>query len=292
VNVTLLSTSPDVDVTTTVETLSWEPTVVCKKLDEDRSPYAEVGAVGPPDRHNHPITPRHNHGTYCSRCSATHMPQTSHMPRISPVHPKHGASKRLSPPAQIEYFCIIVFTIEFLLRICSCSADAGVLRFCVSIMNVVDILAIMPWWVMSIQTWTHSGGNDSLKALAVLRVLRLSRVMRVFKMSRKFTGLILLGQTFKKSASALIMLFLFVMMSLVVFATLMFNAESGTWDPVRLQFVREDGQPSPFESIPRTMWWCIVTMTTVGYGDDTPITVRVSSIGACSFAAAPSDLNT
>jgi len=214
VNVTLLSTSLDVNVTTTVETFSWEPMVVCKKLDEDRSPYAEI-----------------------------------------------------------EYFCIIVFTIEFFLRICSCSADAGLLRFCVSIMNLVDLLAIVPWWVMSIQTWTNSGSSDSLKALAVLRVLRLTRVVRVFKMSRNFTGLNLLGQTFKKSASALVMLFLFVMMSLVVFATLMFNAESGTWDPVRLQFVRDDGQPSPFESIPRTMWWCIVTMTTVGYGDNTPITV-------------------
>jgi hypothetical protein len=45
VNVTLLSTSPNANATTTVETLSWEPTVVCKKLDEDRSPYAEVGAA-------------------------------------------------------------------------------------------------------------------------------------------------------------------------------------------------------------------------------------------------------
>jgi hypothetical protein len=162
---------------------------------------------------------------------------------------------------------------------CSCSADAGILHFCLSIMNIVDLLAIMPWWVMSIQTWTNTDGSESLTALAVLRVLRLTRVMRVFKMSRNFTGLILLGHTFKKSASALVMLFLFVMMSLVVFATLMFNAEAGTWDPVRLQFVRENGQPSPFESIPRTMWWCIVTMTTVGYGDHTPITVRCGGKG-------------
>jgi len=166
-----------------------------------------------------------------------------------------------------------VFTIEFILRLCTCSTGPGILRFCFSVMNLIDLLAILPWWIMSIQRWTEQGGNDSLKALAVLRVLRLTRVMRVFKMSRNFTGLVLLGHTFKKSASALIMLFLFVMMSLVVFATLMFNAESGTWDPVRLQFVRDDGQPTPFESIPRAMWWCIVTMTTVGYGDDTPITV-------------------
>ena len=182
-----------------------------------------------------------------------------------------GATRRRQ---QIEYLCIIVFTIEFILRLCTCSTGPGILRFCFSVMNLIDLLAILPWWIMSIQRWTEQGGNDSLKALAVLRVLRLTRVMRVFKMSRNFTGLVLLGHTFKKSASALIMLFLFVMMSLVVFATLMFNAESGTWDPVRLQFVRDDGQPTPFESIPRAMWWCIVTMTTVGYGDDTPITVR------------------
>jgi hypothetical protein len=74
-------------------------------------------------------------------------------------------------------------------------------------------------------------------------------------------------------APQLAMLVFFVGMSLIVFATLMFQAEMGEWDEHRKQFVREDGGASPYESIPRTMWWCIVTMTTVGYGDDYPITV-------------------
>jgi len=106
--------------------------------------------------------------------------------------------------------------------------------------------------------------------LAVLRILRLTRVMRIFKMSRNFQGLILLMQTFKRSAAALIMLVFFVGMSLIVFATLIYYAEQGVYDVYREQYVREDGTATPFESIPTSMWWCIVTMTTVGYGDDYP----------------------
>jgi hypothetical protein len=58
----------------------------------------------------------------------------------------------------------------------------------------------------------------------------------------------------------------------VLFATLIYTFESGVYDEYRRQYVREDGTVSPFESIPGSIWWTIVTMTTVGYGDQFPVT--------------------
>jgi len=174
-----------------------------------------------------------------------------------------------SPYYEIEFFCIMVFTLEFVLRIFACPAGPGICRFLVQPMNIIDLLAILPFYI----DLSAPGGGGGLKGLAVLRVLRLTRVLRIFKMSRNFQGLILLLQTFKKSAAALIMLVFFVAMSLIVFATLIYYFEMGEWDEYREQYVRWDGSATPFESIPTSMWWCIVTMTTVGYGDTYPITL-------------------
>ena len=64
------------------------------------------------------------------------------------------------------------------------------------------------------------------------------------------------------------MLFFFMAIFSVLFATLIYTAEPGDYDSTRNQWVREDGSASPFESIPASVWWAIITMATVGYGDD------------------------
>merc|ERR1719424_909487 len=90
-------------------------------------------------------------------------------------------------------------------------------------------------------------------------------------MSKNFEGLIMLLRSLKKSGPALMMLFAFMGISGILFATLIFTIEGGEYDEHRKQYVRVDGSASPFESIPTSLWWTIITMTTVGYGDQYPV---------------------
>ena len=119
----------------------------------------------------------------------------------------------------------------------------------------------------------ESGG--SLSVLSVLRLIRLTRITRIFKMSKNggsLQGLLVLGTTLRKSAAALTMLFLFMLIFSILFATLIYTVEGGDYSAFRQQYIRADGSASPFESIPVSIWWTWVTMCTVGYGDQYPVT--------------------
>jgi len=76
--------------------------------------------------------------------------------------------------------------------------------------------------------------------------------------------------SFRRSQHALLALSFFVVMVLVVFSTLLYFIERGTWDPSIEMFLDSDGEPSQFTSIPAAAWFVLVTITTVGYGDITP----------------------
>jgi len=182
------------------------------------------------------------------------------------------------PFPEIEYFCIMCFSVEYLLRLFTCCAGPGLFRFIFDVMNTVDLLAIAPWYIQL--SFTDA---DGLKGLAVLRVLRLTRVMRVFKMSKNFKGLMLLVETLRKSVAALVMLIFFVVIIMILFSTLVYETEKGDYDVYRKQYVTWRGGQTGFESIPSSMWWCIVTMTTVGYGDVSPDTWVGQVIGIATM---------
>lgn len=179
-----------------------------------------------------------------------------------------------TPFREIEIFCICVFTIEYLLRAWSSPPPAGpgYLGYFIAPANLVDLASIMPFYIELVFDLIGRQGNSNLDVLSVLRLIRLTRVTRIFKMSKNFQGLAILAATFRKSAAALLMLFLFMLIFSILFATLIYTVEGGTWDAYRRQYVRPDGSLSPFESIPVSMWWTIVTMCTVGYGDQYPVT--------------------
>jgi voltage-gated potassium channel len=156
-----------------------------------------------------------------------------------------------------ELFSVCVFTIEYLLRLWACTCDAqyrhplfGRLRYAVSAGALVDLLAILPFF----------GPGPKSIDLRFIRVLRLARFMRIFKLGRYFNAARVISKVLKDKTSELCM-------CLVVMGLLIVIASSGMY------FVENGAQPDKFASIPETMWWCVITLTTVGYGDVFPVTI-------------------
>lgn len=164
----------------------------------------------------------------------------------------------IEPPVVFTYIeatCVIYFTAEYILRFV---AARNPLRFLRELMNFIDLLAILPYYV------TLAGAGDS-GSLSVVRVIRLVRVFRVFKLGRHSSGLVVLGKTLKSSQNELLLLLFFLSMGVLLFATAIYYSEHG----------REgegiDDAPV-FKSIPHSFYWAVVTMTTLGYGDLWPST--------------------
>lgn len=140
------------------------------------------------------------------------------------------------------------------------------LEFIKSPVNLIDLVSTLSFYFEIKQRLGESSGL--FEALSIVRILRL------FKLTRHSPGLRILIHTFKASAKELTLLVFFLMLGIVVFASLVYYAE-------RLQ----DNPDNKFESIPLGLWWAIVTMTTVGYGDMAPNTYVGMFVGAlCALA--------
>ena len=174
----------------------------------------------------------------------------------------------------LETGCIVWFVLELLIRFAACPDH---LSFFKDIMNVIDFLAITPYFISLV---THVVGDawengSQPSSLAILRVIRLVRVFRIFKLSRYSKGLQILGLTIRASLRELGLLIFFLIICVVLFSSAVFFAE------VDLQ---ADGL-SHFNSIPDAFWWAVVTMTTVGYGDMRPVGPWGKLVGSlCAIA--------
>lgn len=155
-----------------------------------------------------------------------------------------------------EVFSVAVFTIEYLARLWSCIVDPrysgflrGRVRLALRAMSIVDLLAILPFYLPFC-------GAD----LRSLRVLRLLRILRVAKIARYYASLDLIRHVFRSRKEELVLSTALMGLLLVVSSSLLFYCEN-------------TAQPDAFSSIPATMWWSVTTLTTVGYGDMYPVTI-------------------
>ncbi|XP_016414323.1 A-type voltage-gated potassium channel KCND2 isoform X2 [Sinocyclocheilus rhinocerous] len=162
----------------------------------------------------------------------------------------------------LDTACVMIFTVEYLLRLIAAPSRY---KFVKSVMSIIDVVAIMPYYIGLVMT----DNEDVSGAFVTLRVFR---VFRIFKFSRHSAGLRILGYTLKSCASELGFLLFSLTMAIIIFATVMFYAEKGS-------------SASKFTSIPAAFWYTIVTMTTLGYGDMVPKTIIGKVVGSvCSLS--------
>lgn len=163
-----------------------------------------------------------------------------------------------------EVFSISVFTIEYLLRLWTCTADnrlkrpvKGRIRFAMRPLALVDLMAILPFYIPMVIPLD----------LRFIRAVRLFRLFRLFKMGRYSESLKTFGNVLKEKKEELLITLFVVSILLVIASSLMY-------------FVENQAQPEVFSSIPAAMWWGVATLTTVGYGDVFPITPVGKLLGA------------
>ncbi|XP_077487016.1 potassium voltage-gated channel protein Shaw-like [Amblyomma americanum] len=167
----------------------------------------------------------------------------------------------------IECVCNAWFTFEIIIRFV---ASPSKLDFVRGAVNIIDFTATLSFYIdLTLQKLaSHLENADILEFFSIIRI------MRLFKLTRHSAGLKILIQTFKASAGELILLVFFLVLGIVIFASLVYYAE-------RIQSNPEND----FNSIPLGLWWALVTMTTVGYGDMVPKTYAGMFVGAlCALA--------
>ena len=148
-----------------------------------------------------------------------------------------------------EWGFTILFTIEYFFRIYAVNRP---LKYIFSFMGIVDLLAIIPTYLIFIFPAVHW--------MSVIRAIRLIRIFRIFKLSRYLRGAHTMQIALRSSRPKIIVFLLSIMLLVIILGTLMYIIESS---------VRTNG----FENIPNSIYWSIITLTTVGYGNIVPMTI-------------------
>lgn len=146
----------------------------------------------------------------------------------------------------LEWMITIVFTIEYVLRIIIVKKP---FRYIFSFYGIIDFLSVVPTYLSLIIVGSHS--------LVVIRMLRLLRVFRILKLTRYTNAGRTLARAMWASREKISVFIFFVITLVVIIGTIMYMVEGETYG---------------FTSIPRSIYWAIVTLTTVGYGDISPVT--------------------
>lgn len=171
---------------------------------------------------------------------------------VPSIYAEHGAELRT-----FELFCVLVFTVEYFARLYRApslqafSGKGGRLRYVLSAYALIDLLAIAPYFLALL-----IGASSSTSLLRVMRVLTLFRLAKLLRYQK---ALHLIGGVLKSKSPELAVCGVFICLFIFISAVILYMLEN-------------DAQPGVFSSIPASLWWAVVTVTTIGYGDIIPVT--------------------
>ncbi len=177
------------------------------------------------------------------------------LPELQPYEPYFLA---------FEILVTVVFTVEYVLRVYACTENSryahplwGRLRYMVSFQAVIDLLAIAPFYIPLFLS----------PELTMLRLLRLFRFLRLLKLGRYSQSVLLFTNVARRKLPDLLLGLSVLFVAVLFAATIMYHFE-------------QPAQPDKFASILHAMWWAVITLSTVGYGDVAPMTVPGKIVGA------------
>ena len=165
-----------------------------------------------------------------------------------------------------EWFFTILFTIEYGMRI-ACAKRPW--RYVFSFYGVVDLLAILPTYLIAFMYNDPWMEGTVAQRLTVIRALRLLRTFRIFKLTHMLSEASALRHAIWAARAKVAVFLTFVLIAVVIVGSAMHVIEGSVSD-----------DKSGFDSIPGSMYWAIVTMTTVGYGDISPQTPLGKALAA------------
>ncbi|MCR5454980.1 MAG: ion transporter [Bacteroidales bacterium] len=164
-----------------------------------------------------------------------------------------------------DTFTVIVFSVEYFIRIMTAHLNPetkgktrweSIRSYIFSFAGIIDLVSILPFYL-----------NYTNLDLRVLRMLRLMRFLRVFKITRYNDSMKLVVDVIKDKSSEIGVIMGLIVIIMIISSFVMFYAE-------------HDAQPEAFPNVLGCMWWAVVTMTTIGYGDVYPITVVGKIVGS------------
>ncbi len=174
-----------------------------------------------------------------------------------------------------EFISVMIFSVEYVLRLWSCTVDeryrgffSGRFRMAMTPMAIIDLLAVLPFYLATFMAVD----------LRFVRILRLVRLFRLFRAGRLASAFRLLAKVIKSKREELGLCILILLLVLIFSSSVM--------------YLLEGQEPNTqFTSVPATMWWGMMTITTIGYGDMYPVTAIgrifgsvVGFLGICVFA--------
>ena len=191
---------------------------------------------------------------------------------------RHAGRLAADVMATLENFAAFVFTVDFMARLATCPDKR---RFVFSFATLIDVLTILPFYLDGIAELFSPRGGFA----AAMRVLRVLRVLRILRASKYVPYVNLMVSAGRASLIPIGMALGVLVIAALLLAFGALYAERGEWKDAAGAYVLPGGRTSPFTDVAASMYWVIVTLATVGYGDITPSSDAGKLVGAVTALA-------